>query len=182
LGARIGWSEAGWPDFALYRPIFEALGDAHVVGMALPRDDVRAAFDEGAAAVFGTDAATYGLDTPLPATEQTRREEMQFDAHCAAMPRALMPGMVEAQRLRDAHFARVTLGALADHGAPLVVIVGNGHVRADWGMPVYLERAAPQVRVFAFAYVEGPQNGTAFDGVMTTPPADRGDPCAAFSN
>ncbi|WP_370401103.1 ChaN family lipoprotein [Sulfitobacter sp. JB4-11] len=182
LGTRIGWDQAGWPDFALYQPIFEALGDAKVVGMALPRDTVRAAFADGAAAVFGAGADDYGLTDPLPDAEQKAREQMQFDAHCEAMPLEMMPGMVEAQRLRDAHFARVTLQALADHGAPVVVILGNGHVRTDWGMPVYLERIAPDVRRFAFAFVEGPQNGTAFDGAMTTLVPRRDDPCAAFSN
>lgn len=182
LGARIGWEAAGWPDFALYQPIFDALGDTPVVGMALPRDQVRAAFGEGAAAIFGADAADYGLTDALPAPEQNAREQMQFDAHCKAMPLEMMSGMVEAQRLRDAHFARVTLQALADHGGPVVVIVGNGHVHTDWGMPVSLTRAAPDVAAYAFAFVEGPQNGTAFDGALTTPVPKRGDPCAAFSN
>lgn len=182
LGTRIGWEDAGWPDFALYQPIFEALGDAEGVGMALPRDQVRAAFGDGAAAIFGEGAARYGLTTALPDAEQATREQMQFDAHCEAMPLEMMTGMVEAQRLRDAHFAQVTLQALADHGAPVVVIVGNGHVHTDWGMPVYLNRVAPDVPTYAFAFVEGPQNGTAFDSTLTTPAPDRGDPCAAFSN
>lgn len=182
LGARIGWEEAGWPDFALYQPIFDALGEAEVIGMALPRDRVRAAFGDGAAAIFGDGAAAYGLTQPLPDAEQAAREKMQFDAHCEAMPLEMMGGMVEAQRLRDAHFARVTLQALKDHGAPVVVIVGNGHVHTDWGMPAYLARVAPDVPTYAFAFVEGPQNGTAFDATLTTPAPDRGDPCAAFSN
>jgi len=182
LGERIGWEAAGWPDFALYLPIFEALGDAEVIGMALTRDRVRAAFADGAAAVFGEGAAAYGLTEPLPEAEQTTREQMQFEAHCDAMPLEMMSGMVEAQRLRDAHFARVTLQALNDHGAPVVVIVGNGHVHTEWGMPVYLARAAPDVTSYAFAFVEGPQNGTSFDGTLTTPAPTRGDPCAAFSN
>lgn len=182
LGTRIGWEAAGWPDFALYLPIFEALGDAEVIGMALPRDRVRAAFTDGAATIFGARAAAYGLTEPLPEAEQTAREQMQFEAHCEAMPLEMMSGMVEAQRLRDAHFARVALQALNDHGAPVVVIVGNGHVHTGWGMPVYLARAAPDVTSYAFAFVEGPQNGTAFDGTLTTPAPTRGDPCAAFSN
>lgn len=182
LGARIGWAEAGWPDFALYQPIFDALGDAEVIGMALPRDQVRAAFDGGAAAIFGNGAEDYGLTTALPDAEQAAREQMQFEAHCDAMPLEMMSGMVEAQRLRDAHFARVTLQALADHDAPVVVIVGNGHVHTDWGMPVYLNRAAPDVATYAFAFVEGPQNGAAFNATLTTPAPERGDPCASFSN
>ena len=182
IGERIGWEAAGWPDFALYQPVFEALDSAEVIGMALPRDQVRAAFGDGAAAIFGEGAAGFGLTTPLPAEEQSAREQMQFAAHCAAMPLEMMSGMVEAHRLRDAHFVRVALQALADHGAPVVVVVGNGHVHTDWGMPVYLRRAAPEVETFAFAFVEGPQNGTPFDATLTTAIPERGDPCAAFSN
>lgn len=135
LGHRIGWAEAGWPDFLLYHPVFAALGQTPVVGAALPRDRVRAAFEDGAAAVFGPDAPRFGLDQPLAKSQQDARNALQFAAHCAAMPMALMAGMVEAQRLRDAQFSAAALQALATHGAPVVVIVGNGHARKDWGCP-----------------------------------------------
>ena len=89
LGQEIGWEAAGWPPFTLYAPIFTVLGDAPVVGAASPRDQIRAAFQEGAAAVFGPGASEFGLERPLPAPEQEARTEMQFEAHCRAMPREM---------------------------------------------------------------------------------------------
>ena len=179
LDAAIGWEASGWPPIQIYAPVFEALGDAQVFGAALPRETVRAAFADGAAAVFGADAERFGLTEPLPAAEAEAREEMQFQAHCEAMPREMMGGMVEAQRLRDARFSQVALDALAEFGAPVVVIVGSGHVRQDWGMPAVLARAAPKVSVFALAFGEG-AGGGAYDAEVVTSAPARGDPCEVF--
>lgn len=184
LGSEIGWDAAGWPDFAIYQPIFEALGDAKAVGAAAPREMVRGAFGQGAAAVFEGDASRFGLSAALPEEQQSAREQMQFTAHCDAMPLALMGGMVEAQRLRDAHFAARTLLALEAYGAPVVVITGNGHARRDWGMPFALSQAAPEVGVFSLGVLESPAraNDPRYDAVIVTQAAPRGDPCAAFQN
>lgn len=184
LSRRIGWAEAGWPDFALYLPIFEALGQRPVVGAALPRDRVRAAFDQGAAAVLGAQAGRFGLDIALPPAEQEAREALQFAAHCEAMPMELMGGMVEAQRLRDAQFSATALGALATHGAPVVVVTGNGHARKDWAMPALIAKAAPETTVHVVGFVETPADGDdpRYDTTVVTAAADRPDPCAAFSN
>ena len=150
-----------------------------IIGAALPRTTMRAAFSDGAVAAFGADAAQYGLSASLPSEQQATREALQFDAHCAAMPREMMAGMVEAQRLRDARFSQVALDALAEFGAPVVVIVGSGHVRQDWGIPAVLARAAPEVRVFALAFGEGAGGGT-YDAEVVTPAPARGDPCEVF--
>ncbi|NNE51549.1 MAG: ChaN family lipoprotein [Sulfitobacter sp.] len=184
LGAKIGWEAAGWPPFSLYVPIFAALGDTPVIGAASPRAEIRAAFQGGAAAVFGLDAATFGLHTPLPDPEREARAEMQFEAHCRAMPRDMMGGMIEAQRLRDARFSAATLEALARFGPPVAVITGNGHARRDWGMPALIATAAPEVTVFALGLLEAPAapDDDRFDATLITPPAERDDPCAAFSN
>jgi len=184
LGSEIGWEAAGWPDFAIYLPVFEALGTARAVGAALPRNAVREAFEAGAAAVFEGDAARFGLQDALPEEETQARQRMQFDAHCAAMPLDLMGGMVEAQRLRDAHFAARTLLALDAYGGPVVVITGNGHARKDWGMPHALAVAAPDVTVFSVGFVEDLVGDTdaRFDLAIPTEAAPRGDPCAAFAN
>ena len=183
FGAALGWQDSGWPDFDLYAPVFAATLDvgARIYGAALPRETVRAAFDSGPAEVFGQDAERFGLTMPLPGDEQATREAEQMSAHCDALPGDMLPGMVGAQRLRDAAFARVTLEALDATGGPVAVVTGNGHARTDWGMPVPLARAAPGVRVLSFGQLESaPDAPPPFDAWYVTPAPEREDPCAAF--
>lgn len=181
VAAALGWAGTGWPDFALYFPIVEAAGAARTYGAALPRDEVRRAFVEGAAAVFGADSGRYGLDRPLPPEEQAAREAEQFEAHCGAMPRAMMAGMVEAQRLRDAALARAALLALHETGGPVAVIAGAGHARRDWGVPAVLAQAAPGVGVLALGQTEAdPGPEAPWDLWLVTEPVERPDPCATL--
>lgn len=187
LGAVLEWDVTGWPDFAMYAPLFSTVPEAAIYGAALPRDQVRAAFSDGAATVFAGDAARFGLDQPLAEAEQAAREQAQFESHCEAMPLAMMGGMVEAQRLRDAAFSATVLQALAETGGPVAVIAGSGHTRVDWGMPVYLRQADPGLDILALGQLETGR-GWAVDGAgdppfdvwIVTDPVDRGDPCAAF--
>ena len=186
LSEALEWEARGWPDFALYAPVFAAAPDAVHLGMALPREDVRAAIGEGAAAVFGKDAVRFGLDLPLPDAEQEERETAQLRDHCDALPAEMLGGFVEAQRLRDAGFARAALTALEAHGGPVVVITGNGHARTDWGMPVYLAAAAPEVSVVSVGQLERDgadddlRDGAPFGLWTFAEPPERGDPCEAF--
>lgn len=181
LGAVLGWEASGWPDFVMYHPIFVAAGDAAIRGAAAPAEDVRKAAREGAAMVFGEDAARFGLDVPLPEAEQALREAGQLMAHCNAMPAEALPGMVAAQRLRDAWLARAALGALDETGGPVVVVTGNGHARADWGVPRMLAEAAPGIEVLTVGQFEdAAEAAPPFDLWLVTDPAVRQDPCAAF--
>ena len=185
LGRVLGWEEAGWPDFAIYFPIFRALGEARIYGAARPRPEARMAFKEGAAAVFGSGAARFGLDRPLPEDELSARIDEQYEAHCRAMPREMMGGMVEAQRLRDGALAEAALRAWRETGGPVVVITGNGHARRDWGAPALLEKAAPELSVISVGFLEEGEGAASeggedppFDFWVITPAAERPDPCA----
>lgn len=182
LDKALGWSETDWPDFALYYPIFRNAPDAQIVGAAVPRPEARKAFDNGAAAVFEGDAELYGLSQPLELVEQTRRSKLQAEAHCNALPEEILPGMIEAQRLRDARFAKATLEALREFGPPVLVITGNGHARSDWGIPRFLERAAPEVSFASIGQFVSASEEAPFDYWITTgaytPP--NGDPCTSF--
>ena len=183
LGAALGWEARGWPDFALYHPIFTAAPAAAIVGGDLPRDTVRRAVAEGAEAVFGAGAARFGLDQPLPPAQQEARETLQARAHCDALPEEMLPGMVEAQRLRDATLADAVIRAYFDHGGPVVLITGSGHARTDWGVPALLALAAPELTVHATGQIEGTGSPDApFDKLRVSTPMDRPDPCAAFAN
>lgn len=184
VAARIGWASSNWPDFELYQPVFEALEQIPAVGAAAPKADVRRAFSEGAAAVFGEDAAEFGLDQAVPEIQLSFRKDMQFTAHCEAMPLNMMGGMIEAQRLRDATLARATLDALKTYGAPVVLIAGNGHARIDWGIPAMIAVAKPDLTVFSVGFVEAPAetNDPRFHHTIVTGPAERENPCDVFKN
>jgi len=181
LGAALEWAQSGWPDFAMYAPIFAAAPQARIYGGALDRAAVRRAMTEGAAAVFGAEAARYGLDQPLGTQDQAAREVLQQEAHCNALPPEMLPGMVAAQRLRDAALARAVVQALAETGGPVAVITGTGHVRRDHGIPAALALAAPELSVLAVGQLEADPGADApFDLWVVTDPVDRPDPCAAF--
>ena len=181
LGNRLEWAQRGWPDFEMYDPIFKASGDARIFGAEVPSDVILDAMANGAAAVMGDEAPRFGLDLDLPLEERDLRESMQDDAHCNEMPPEMLPGMVEAQRLRDAYLARAALKALDETGGPVAIITGNGHARGDWGVPVHLGFAAPDVGVLSIAQTTVEQRGAPFDAVvMTADRPGRGDPCDAF--
>lgn len=181
LEAALGWNDSGWPDFSMYYPIFAAAPEAKYFGAAVPRDVARAAMAEGMVSAFRGDADAYGLTAVLPEEQQVEREALQMAAHCNAMPAEMLPVMVDIQRLRDAELAYSAVQAFEAHGGPVVVITGNGHARKDWGAPVYLMAAAPDVRVMSLGQGEEdvPPSGL-FDMVESAPEVDRGDPCAAF--
>ena len=180
MRAALEWDASGWPDFAMYYPIFAAAPAARVYGASVPRSvlggvvegDVTKAFDQ---------PVLYGLDQDLPIAEQAARQALQFAAHCDALPEETLPGMVDVQRLRDARLAQAAIQALGETGGPVVVILGNGHARKDWGVPRFLNRVAPDVTVWTVGQSEdgvAPDGG--FDQIIDASSVSRPDPCAAF--
>ena len=183
LARALDWTGSGWPEFSFYHPIFLAAPDAALYGGALPRGEVRRAVEEGAAAVFGEASALFGLDDPLPEDQQISREALQMSAHCDALPEHVLPGMVEAQRLRDAALSRAIVAAMLETGGgPVAVITGNGHARTDWGIPPMLARALPEASVISVGQLEHtPERAVPHDVWLVTDPVERPDPCAAFN-
>ena len=181
LATALAWADSGWPEFALYAPIFAAAPEAILFGAALERPILMDAMSQGASATFGVEADKYGL-APLSPEDQAAREEEQAVAHCNALPADMLPGMVEVQRLRDAAFARTAIEAFEATGGPVVVITGTGHARADYGVPAYIRAARPDITVFTLGQVEGDEAypDTLFDMVIRTDPTPREDPCAVF--
>lgn len=176
---RRGWK---WPD---YRPLVE-----FAVGAGL---DLRAAnlSRENARTLMRTGAPAAGLP-PAPAALRAALEQDIIDGHCGHRPAAAMlAGMVEAQRARDAQMA-TSLNSAGPDGA--VLIAGAGHARRDRGVPEYLPAAArSQVLSIGFIevvaqknephdYVGNPasETGPEYDLVWFTPRAEREDPCKNF--
>jgi len=182
LEQTLDWASSGWPDFDMYYPIFEAMPGAIYYGGHLPQTEARAAFKTGIEAAFGDEAKAYGLTEQLAEDEQVVREASQMRAHCDAMPEEMLPDMVDIQRLRDAILARAVIKAHAETGGPVAVITGTGHARKDWGVPVYLARVAPELKVFALGQSEEGHTVGEFDRALDSPKVDRDDPCAAFKD
>ena len=181
LANTLNWEGSGWPDFALYAPLFSVAAEARVFGAALPRGAARDAMEMGIVQSFGDDAAAYGLTSPLPPEQQATREELQFSAHCDALPRHLLPDMVALQRLRDAMLARAVLQALQTAGPPVAVITGNGHARKDWGVPAILSSLTLDAQIYVIGQAEdGHKPNGGFDVILDAPAHPRPDPCEAF--
>ena len=176
----LDWATSGWPDFDYYAPVFAAAMGAQQFGGLVPRSSSKSVMEQGAAIFFGSDAAVYGLDKPLPKAEQQVREADQLTNHCNALPVEMLPMMVEFQRLRNAVLADAVVQALQATGGPIAVITGNGHARNDRGVPVYLANARPDVLVLSLGQSEAGQVAGTFDLVLDAAPVDRPDPCLAF--
>lgn len=182
LKAALDWDASGWPDWAMYAPIFDAAPNAQIAGAGAPRDQLRASVGQGAAEVLGARASRLGLDVPMPEDVQAKMVVEQAEAHCGALPDVMLPGMVEAQRLRDGLLAEGALRLIEADQRPIVIIAGNGHTRTDRGAPYYLKRAFPDLSILSIGVLEtgNSPSGVPFDFVIWTEKHDRGDPCEAF--
>jgi uncharacterized iron-regulated protein len=169
------WDEGGWPDFALYAPIFEA---ALAAGLPLVAADLDTA-DRNRLASDGplppALAARLGLEEPLPPALLAPLERDLAAGHCGMLPASALPRMVRVQRGRDAALAQALVDA---PGAPLedadpaageprtdplvaeqdgthaVLIAGAEHVRRDRGAPRALARLAPGAEIATVAFLE----------------------------
>lgn len=182
LAEALDWADSGWPDFAYYAAIMEAAPRAQIFGAGQPSADVSRAALEGAAGVFGPDAAIYGLDQQLDPAEQAFREAEQGAAHCDALSPEVLPGMVEAQRFRDAGIADATLWARTiTGGGQVVVITGSGHADKRRGMPAMIALADPKAKVVSLGQFElGAAPPEDYDAVLLAAAPPRGDPCSAL--
>ncbi|MHB8354107.1 MAG: ChaN family lipoprotein [Burkholderiales bacterium] len=107
------------------------------------------------------------------------------EGHCNLMPEAQLPMMAAAQRARDDEMARAMIDMHRRTGLPVVLLAGNGHLRKDLAVPVWLRQLAPQARVVSAAILEQgtPQSfdpAGVYDAVSWVPAEDRPDPCVAL--
>jgi len=167
--------KSGW-DWDQYRPVV-ALAlqyDLPLLAANLSRADAAKIVRGGLSDVF--DAAqlnTLGLDKPLSADLVASQTAVLDAGHCGHFPKAMLPGMLDAQAARDAVMAQ-TMRAYASRG--VVLIAGNGHVRRDLGVPRWLNREAASV--LSVGYVETQGNVEGFDELVRVPAVERPDPCA----
>lgn len=188
LGPAIDWAASGWPEWSMYEPIAAAALDidAQIVAGNLPKPAVEALLVDGAKGLDPALAERAGLTEPLePVLEATMLKTIS-DAHCGLAPADRLPAMLLVQRGRDAMMADRLMAIRGRNKS--VLIAGAGHVRRDWGVPLYLRRADPALRVLSLAFVE-------IDPELTSLPIDMPydfvwfttrrqpygfDPCKAF--
>lgn len=193
LGSAIDWAQTGWPPWRYYAPIAEVAldGGLPIVPAELPANKVRAVVEHGWKPLDASLVARLGLRRPWPASRTAAMRSELRRAHCGLLPAHLLPGMVQAQRLRDAFMAERLRSAATADGA--VLIAGAGHARTDYGVPLHLRGQGVRAgQIASVALVEvRPGEATPrayassfnakrlpFDYVIFTPAARHGNTCA----
>ncbi len=171
----------GW-DWALYRPFVELAIEYElpIVAANLSRADAMRVATQGFAAAFDEPTRVRaGLDA-LPPALLAAHERAVDDGHCNRMPAEALPAMARAQIARDLALAE----SIRPHfGRGVVLLTGNGHVRADIGVPYFLGEAE-RARTIAIGLLERDKAGDdwrqRFDVAFATPVQPREDPCATL--
>ncbi len=179
--ARATWDNEDWSNWDDYRQIIDAAPEAKIAGGGVAREMLRASVKLGAAIAWGDEGRRYRLLDQLPMDVTEAMIEEQRVAHCDGLPKHMLPGMVEAQQLRDAAFADAALRLVEAGLGQTVLITGNGHARTDRGSPLYLRRVAPDITVVSVGIVEADRlTDIPYDYVIYTQIHDREAPCEAF--
>lgn len=191
FGEAVAWSQSGWPDYAIYQPLFAATleRELQIVPLMFSRATTRDVASDGIEVALAEEAmARLRPDTLLSAEARAAVEQEMQDAHCGKLPEAMLPAMVNVQIARDAFMAYRIVQA--DHRA--VIITGNGHARRDRGIPQFIQRLRPDaaiVVVHLLEVAEGDSIAAAAtdhapfditDYALFTPEHPRSDPCLAF--
>lgn len=179
LAESVAWSESGWPEFSMYEPVFSATlaAGAQVLPAHPTRDQLMGSARAGLESL-GEAAEDLPLDRELDEAQNGSLEQEIVDSHCGHADPNTVHMMIGMQRLKDAWMAR----ALVRHGAGAVLVAGNGHTRADRGVPHYLDGGAVTL---AFREVDRDEDDPAAyeepaDFVWFTPRVEDVDPCEKF--
>jgi uncharacterized iron-regulated protein len=169
LAEAAGFSFDGW-DWTLYEPVIVLALERGLplvaanlpVGRGRPSGDARPPEGWGAA-------------------EAGAMAEAIREGHCGLLPERAVDGMVRIQIARDATMARSMVDAHRGTGLPVVLLAGNGHVRADIGVPLHLAGLLPGERIVALGIGErGVAHPGRFDQWFEVEPMEREDPCEAL--
>jgi uncharacterized iron-regulated protein len=190
----VNWQRSGWPDWALYQPIVEVAlqGGLRLIATNISPTTARALGRVSPEAIDATLMAQWRLQGPLPPDVQTDMATDIRESHCGYAAEERLAAMILVQRARDAQMAASLVTAGDVDGA--VLIAGAGHVRRDYGVPVYLAQQAPGTPTISLAFLEVRQgldeptiyasgfrrSILPYDYVWFTPRVDDEDPCAQF--
>lgn len=178
--SKLGNKRWEWPH---YRSVIQLAIDYKLPLLAanLSRSDAARVMREGYAAVLDKNTITsYKLDQPLPTVVVDGQRAAMESGHCGKMPDNIVPSMVRAQVARDVWMAKVVTDN-ADRG--VVLLAGNGHVRRDLGVPLWLS-ANQQASLQIHGYVEADDSksggATLYDVSHVVKTHTRPDPCLSI--
>jgi uncharacterized iron-regulated protein len=149
---------------------------------------------DGLAALEPSVRRELDLDQPLSdAMFATMAADIR-NSHCGYASEESVKAMVGVQRARDAQMAQSLIAAGDPDGA--ILVAGAGHVRNDYGIPVYLTAKAPGKQVISIAFLEvdnhkpephnyalpDPNGRLPFDYVWFTARVDDENPCEKFKS
>ncbi|SDG84758.1 ChaN family lipoprotein [Roseospirillum parvum] len=196
LAQALDWANTGWPEFALYRPLFATALEARLplLPANLAAEQLRTTARQGVVAGLGeARAQNLGLTEPMPADLAAHLAEAVRRGHCGLMPEKAIPAMAQTQRARDAVMAEALIAA-REHSPSRqgVLIAGTGHLRSDVAVPYHARRFRPDLATFSIGLLEvSPDKPTLehyaerfntptlpFDVVWFTPRLDDTDHCA----
>jgi uncharacterized iron-regulated protein len=196
LGKAVNWNKSGWPDWAMYQPIAEAALQAklRIVATNLPLATARKMSSDGLAALEPSVRRELGLDRPLSDAMFAAMAADIRNSHCGYASEKSVQAMLGVQRARDAQMAQSLIAAGDPDGA--ILVAGAGHVRNDYGIPVYLTAKAPGKQVVSIAFLEvdnhkpephnyalpEPNDRLPFDYVWFTARVDDENPCEKFKS
>lgn len=139
-----------------------------IVAANVSRDEARQVMRGGLAAA--------GFRAEVPAGVLKLQADGIEASHCGMLDAAAAQRMALAQVARDQYMARV----LQDHAERgVVLLAGNGHVRTDLGVPLWLSPAV-RSRSEAIGLLEVGDPETAYDRRVFTAAQQRPDPCDAM--
>ena len=196
LGRAVNWNKRGWPDWAMYQPIAEVALEAklRIVATNLPLATARKMSSDGLAALEPRVVGDLGLDRPPSESVFASIAADIRDSHCGYGSEESVKLMVGVQRARDAQMAQSLIAADDPDGA--ILVAGAGHVRNDYGIPVYLTAKAAGKQVISIAFLEvdnqkpepdnyalpDPNGRLPFDFVWFTARVDDENPCEKFKS
>jgi uncharacterized iron-regulated protein len=190
----VEWDASGWPEWEIYRPVFEvAIGaELELRAADIPGSAMRVIASPSAARsdVRNEWLNALRLDRPFAPSQTEVLEREIRESHCHLLPEALVPTMATAQRARDAHLAMTIERAASTPGTVVVLVAGLGHTRNDRGVPVYFANPAARALTLSVSLVEVERDvqtpaaaAEAYDGafpfdlVWFTSAVERDDPC-----
>ncbi len=182
LASVLQWDKRGWPAWSMYRPIFEVVVRARlkIVATGLSHDVIKKIVHDGPSALPPEIAPRVRLVPLEPALAASLDEEIKA-SHCGMLPDAMIEPMSMAQRIKDALMANLMVSNATRDGA--VLVAGNGHVRSDRGVPIYVTGRSMTI---SFVEVNRSTDAASYAAdeparfLVFTPRVDDEDPCAQF--